>query len=122
MRDDIPLLAEMMLHAELFCAQIETATKKSARCEEQDELLLKIGQCRGALAQLQTHYDEESLTIDNATVCADFRHLVMGLMWVAFRARESVDFKLFRKLVQIESNFTYLLINRNSRANVRKSQ
>lgn len=111
-----------MLQAELFCAQIETATKESDRREEQDELLLKISQCRGALAQLQKHYDEEDLTIDNATACADFRHLVMCLMWVAFRAGRSVDFKLFRKLVQVESGFTYLLINRYGKADVRRSQ
>jgi hypothetical protein len=35
----------------------------------------------------------------------------MSLLWVAFRAGSLVDFKLFRKLVQIESGFTYLFIN-----------
>ncbi len=35
----------------------------------------------------------------------------MSLLWVAFRAGTRVDFKLFRKLIQIESGFTYLLIN-----------
>ena len=122
MADDTSLLAEMMLQAELFCAQIETATKESARSSEGDELLLKISQCRGALAQLQKHYEEESLTIENATACAVFRHLVMCLMWVGFRAGSSVDFKLFRKLIQIESGFTYLLINRTGKADVRGSE
>jgi hypothetical protein len=111
MSDETALLAEMMLHAEMFCAQIEGRAQDRPRNSEQDELRLKIGQCRGALAQLQTYHDADTLQISNPSVRADFRSLVMSLLWVAFRAGSLVDFKLFRKLVQIESGFTYLLIN-----------
>ena len=61
--------------------------------------------------QLQTYHDEDQLMIANPSVRSDFRTLIMSLLWVAFRARTLVDYKLFRKLVQIESGFTYLLIS-----------
>jgi hypothetical protein len=35
--------------------------------------------------------------------------LVMALMWIAFYARTAIDFKTYRRLVMIESSFTYLL-------------
>jgi hypothetical protein len=75
---------------------------------------LKISQCRGALTQLQAKFENDKLTIDDALVCADFRTLVMSLLWVNFAGRLLIDFKLFRKLVQIESGFTYLLIGRKT--------
>ncbi len=34
----------------------------------------------------------------------------MAILWVSFRSRRTMDFKLFRMVVQIESGFTYLLI------------
>ncbi len=113
--DDDALLVELMLQAELFCAQVEAAGKKVLSVPEVHTLLLKISQCRGALNQLQTKYDSDELTIDDALVCADFRTLVMSLLWVQFLARQFIDFRLFRKLVQIESGFTYLLIGRKNR-------
>ena len=111
MTDDTALLAEMMLQAEMFCGRIEAGAQDRPKGPDQDELRLKISQCRSALRQLQNYHDEDKLTISNAAVRADSRSLVMSLLWVAFRAGALVDFKLFRKLVQIESGFTYLLIN-----------
>src|ERR1700754_2405765 len=105
------MLVEHMLQAELFCGQIEKLGKQKLPLSEMCELLLKISQCRGALTQLQTKFENDELTIDDASVCADFRVLVMSLLWVHFIARQFVDFKSFRKLVQIESGFTYLLIS-----------
>ena len=43
---------------------------------------------------------------------ADFRQLVMALLWVAFYARTAIDFRIFRMLVRIESGFTYVLVTR----------
>ena len=111
MRQDTDLLAEMMLQAEVFCTRIEAAAIGRLRKADNDELRLKISQCRGALGTLQGYYEANKLTIDSPAVCANFRQLVMSLLWVTFRAGSIVDRRLFRKLVQIESGFTYLLIN-----------
>ena len=108
------LLIELMLQAELFCSQIEKLGKQRLPLAEMHALLLKISQCRGALSQLQTKFENDELTIDDALVCADFRTLVMSLLWVQFISRQFIDFKLFRRLVQIESGFTYLLISRKN--------
>jgi hypothetical protein len=45
-------------------------------------------------------------------VRADFRQLVMALLWIAYYARGAIDFRIFRMLVRIESGFTYLLVSR----------
>jgi hypothetical protein len=109
MNEDSETLAELMLHADQFCSKIEAAMKDVAPSPEQEELRTKLGQCRAQLAYLQKVYEEDKLKIENPAVRADFRHLVMALMWIAFYARTAIDFKLFRMLVMIESGFTYLL-------------
>ena len=101
-----------MLHAEQFCSRVEEATKDVAPTAEHGELRLKIGQIRNQLAQLQEIFDDDKLSIENPRVRADFRQLVMALLWVAFYARTAIDFRIFRMLVRIESGFTYLLVSR----------
>ena len=113
---DDALLVELMLQAEVFCNRVEAVAKKSLPHSELEELRLKIGQCRGALAELQRKYEDDQLTITKTTICAEFRNLVMSLLWVNFLARNAVDRRLYRKLVQIESGFTYLLITRKRTA------
>ena len=112
MKEDSETLAELVLHADQFCSKIEAATKDVAPNPEQEELRTKLGQCRAQLAHLQNVFDEDKLNIENPAVRADFRHLVMALMWVAFYARTAIDFKTYRRLVVIESSFTYLLVSR----------
>ena len=109
---DDSLLPELMLQAEVFCAQAEGAGEKTLSSAAMEDLRLKISQCRGALAELQGKYEADQLTITNAAVCADLRNLVISLLWLSFLARNIIDRRLFRKLVQIESSFTYLLITR----------
>jgi len=92
-----------MLQAEVFCAQVEAVSKKDLSLSDMHALNLKINQCRGELVHLQELYETDNLTINDPAVCADFRRLVMSLLWVNFLGRSSIDFKLFRKLVQIES-------------------
>jgi len=108
-KEDAETLAELMLHADQFCSKIEAAMKDVAPNPEQEGLRTKLGQCRAQLAYLQNVYDEDKLNIENPAVRADFRHLVMALMWIAFYARTAIDFKTYRRLVMIESSFTYLL-------------
>ena len=110
--DDTETLAELMLHAEQFCSRVEEATKDVAPIAEQSELRIKIGQIRNQLASLQELFDDGKLNIENPTVRADFRQLVIALLWVAFYARTAIDYRTFRRLVLIEASFTYLLVTR----------
>jgi hypothetical protein len=112
MKEDTETLAELMLHAEQFCSKVEEATKDVAPIAEQGELRLKIGQIRNQLASLQELFNEGELNVENPTVRADFRQLVIALLWVAFYARSAIDFKIYRMLVRIEAGFTYLLVSR----------
>ena len=114
MDEETALLVELMLQADLFCNEVETAGKKALLLADMHALSLKISQCRGVLSHLQKLYENDELTVHDPGVCADFRTLIMSLMWVNFLAKGLVDFKLFRKFVQIESGFTYALITRRS--------
>ena len=113
--EDSETVAELMLHAEQFCSRVEEATKDVAPIAEHSELRIKIGQIRNQLAQLQEIFNDDKLSIENPRVRADFRQLVMALLWVAFYARTAIDFRIFRMLVRIESGFTYLLVTRKGR-------
>lgn len=96
--EDTIALDELLFHAERFCSCIESAVADSAPAPaEDDELRLKIAQCRGLLSLLQKAFDEDELRIENVSVRGNLRAL---------------DYKLFRMLVLIESGFTYLLIAR----------
>jgi hypothetical protein len=110
--EDTKTLVELMLHAEQFCSKVEEATKDVAPIAEGSELRIKIGQIRNQLASLQELFNEGKLNVENPTVRADFRHLVIALLWVAFYARSAIDHRTFRRLVLIEASFTYLLVTR----------
>ena len=114
MNDGDALLVELMLQAELLCTQIEGLGKKRLPLSEMHALMLKISQCRGVLSHLQAKYEDDELTIADAAICGDFRTLVVSLLWISFIARTFIDFKQFRRLIQIESGFTYLLIGRKN--------
>jgi hypothetical protein len=111
-----------MLHADQFCSQIEATRRTIPDAQDEVELRLKLGQCRGLLSELQAIFDEGQLNIQNASVRGHFRHLIMGLLWLAFRARHEITFKLFRMLVRIDSGFTYLLISGRISGNDAPSQ
>ena len=112
MEDDTDTLAEMMLHADQFCLKVEEAMKDAAPIAEQGELRLKIGQIRNQLASLQELFNEGRLNLENPTVRADVRQMVIALLWVAFYARTAIDYRTFRRVVLIEASFTYLLVTR----------
>jgi hypothetical protein len=107
--EETETLAELLLSADLFCSKIEIAAKSIGASGEKTELRTKLGQCRTQLAHLQNVLDEENLYLEEPSVRADFRHLLMLLMWLSYYARTVIDYKLFRRLVVIESTFTYLL-------------
>jgi hypothetical protein len=112
MSEHTETLAELMLHADQFCSKVEDAVKDVAPNPEEKELRTKIGQCRNQLACLQEVFNDGKLNMKNPRVRADFRQLVMALLWIAFYARSAIDFRTFRMLVRIESGFTYLLVSR----------
>ena len=112
MKEDTETLAELMFHAEQFCSKVDDAIKDVAPVSEEKELRTKIGQCRNQLAYLQEVFNDGKLNIENPRVRADFRQLVMALLWISFYARSAMDFRIFRMLVMIESGFTYLLVSR----------
>ena len=108
--DETQFLVEMMLQAELFCSALECDAQLRPKTSDTDGLRLKISQCRGFLGTLQKIYEEDQLTLVNGSVRGYFRQLVMALMWTAHLAGSAVRFEEFRRLVQIESGFTYLLM------------
>jgi hypothetical protein len=112
MNEDTKTLSELMLSADQFCSRVEQSLKDAAPIPEEQDLRLKIGQCRNQLAYLQELFNDGKLHIENPRVRADFRQLVMALLWISFYARSVIDFKMFRMLVMIESSFTYLLVSR----------
>jgi hypothetical protein len=112
MKEETETLAELMLHAEQFCSRVEEATKDVAPLAEQGELRTKIGQIRNQLASLQELFNEGKLNLANPPVPADFRQMIIALLWVAFYARTAIDYRTFRRLVLIEASFTYLLVTR----------
>ena len=115
MSEETALLAELMLHSDVFCTAVEAEGARRLPPDKVDPIRLKISQSRGILAHLQKEYDDDRLTISDPAICADFRSLIMSLLWVNFLAQELIDQKMFRKLVLIESSFTYLLIARLKR-------
>jgi hypothetical protein len=114
MSEDAETMFEMMIHAERFCSAVENLADDLAG-KEHEELRMKISQCRSLLQQLRLIYDASELTATNGSACGYFRQLIIAFMWTAHYARKTIDFRLFRKLVVLESSFTYLLIKRGFR-------
>jgi hypothetical protein len=112
MSEDTDILAELMLHADQFCSKVEHAANDVAPSPQGKELRAKLGQCRTQLAYLQEVFNDGKLSIEDPSVRAEFRQLIIALLWVAFHARGALDFRIFRMLVRIESGFTYLLVRR----------
>ena len=112
MEEGTALLVELLLQADLFCNRVEALARSQLSRSDLDALRLKISQCRGILTHLQQLYENDTLAIRDPETCADFRNLVISLLWVNFLGRDLIDRKMFRKLVQIESSFTYALITR----------
>lgn len=100
-----------MLCAEQLCGELECL---ATPLEDDDriELRLKLSQCRGFLGELQESFNSGTLSISSAVVRANFRQLIMALLWAVFRARHIIDRKMFLRLVSIESGFTCLLAMR----------
>lgn len=122
MIEETSALTEIMLQAELFCSKLEALAKKCLPLSEMHALSLKISQCRGVLSHLQELYEEEELTLENPAIRAEFHQLLMYLLWVNFLGRNCIDLDLFRKLIQMESSFTHLLIIRSEEKNERGLQ
>ena len=102
---------EIMRSAEKFCATIESVSKNVAPGREPEQFHAKLGFCRTQLFHLQQLHDQSELTVENPQTREGFQSLLIGLMWLAFYAREVVSYKTYRVLVMIESSFAYVLLN-----------
>jgi len=105
------LLAEMMLHAAQFCNQAETFAALLDNKRDLEEFRLKLGQARNILERLQQTYNESAFDMQKKGLMAEFRQLIIALLWMGYYTRQHLDFRLFRRLVSIEAAFTYLLLN-----------
>jgi hypothetical protein len=110
--EDAATLMDIALSAEQFCSRVEAGAQDMAPTRDYEELRLKIAQCRTLLRRVQDISARQQLRIEDPSIRADFRYLIMTLLWMAFYGRAIIDFRLFRKLVLIEANFTYLLVSR----------
>ena len=99
-----------MLAAEAFCSQVEARTKNIPQNPEKKELHAKLGLCRIQLAYLQNFFDDDELKLAAPLVREGFRHLIIAILWVAFYSRNTIDFRLFRRVVLIEAVFSNLLV------------
>jgi hypothetical protein len=101
-----------MRSAETFCATVESVSKNVAPEREAGQLHAKLSFCRTQLFHLQQLHDQSELGVENAQAREEFRNLIIGLMWLAFYAREVISYKTYRMLVTIESSFAYVLLNK----------
>ena len=105
-------LPEMILYADQFLSRAEIASKDQLKGLETEELRLKVTQCRNILALLQEAFNESRLNMAEDIVQEQFRSLILILHWVAFYARNVLDYKTYRRLVLVQAGFTRLLIIR----------
>lgn len=106
-------LAALMFHAERFCSYIEVAAlERGVPPADSDELRLKLGQCRNGLARLQSLFNEDKLSIDDASVRAEFRLVLLTLLWTVYYGRTVLDRKPFRHLLLVHAGFSDLLARR----------
>lgn len=113
MIDETQTLPELMLHALQFCDRVDDLIADSAPNSERSEARLKLSQSRNILVLLQDSFNEGKLDLDNPSVRAEFRVLILNLLWVSFRVRDVMDLKTFRILVQLEATFTFMLTMRS---------
>jgi hypothetical protein len=102
-------LTEIIKTAEEFCTGVELALQDCAPLSDHDnkELHIKIGLCRNLIAYLRSLPDPG---IANPAVRNGLRSLITGMIWVAFYARPSINYRLYRKLVIVEALYTHILI------------
>ena len=73
-----------MRSAEKFCATVESVAKNVAPGQEPEQFHVKLGFCRTQLFHLQQLQDQSELTVENPEAREGLRHLIIGLMWLAY--------------------------------------
>ena len=88
-------LAEMMFHAQRFCSKVEDAVKDAAPISHEEDVRIKIGQCRNQFVHLQKLFEDDKLNIENPRVRAEFRQRVMAFLWISFLRTKRDRFQNF---------------------------
>lgn len=114
MPEDSETLAALIFHADTFCSRIESLSDdRVIFAPDREELRLKVGQCRNALERLQHEFDADRLRIADASIRAEFRFVLLMLLWAAFYGRRVLDRDAFRHLLLVYAEFTNLLIRQS---------
>lgn len=102
--------AEVLFYGEQFCAAMYSASANVNAESDRLELLLRIGQSRGLMEQLQKAFNENKLDMATAMVREQFRCLLLTLHWAAYYGRTILDRHAFKRLILADASFTRLLM------------
>jgi len=102
--------SELLFYAEQFCSAMHFASAKVKVQTDREELLLRVGQSRGLIEQLQKAFNEDKLDMASITVREQFRLLVLTMHWAAYYGRAVIDRSAFKRLMLADALFTRLLI------------
>lgn len=110
MSDQLFTPSELLFYAEQFCSAMQAASQDVVFQSDREELLLRVGQSRGLIEQLQIAFNEDKLDMSTARIREQFRCLVLTLHWVGYYGRTVIDRSAFKRLMLAEALFTRLLI------------
>jgi hypothetical protein len=111
MDNEATVLAELMLSAEQLCAILENPQENRLTNADAEELRLKLGQARNAVARLQSRFDQDELKIVGKSVQAEFRLIIVTLSWAVYYCRQTIDRAAYRRFVSIQSGLIGVLTN-----------
>jgi len=103
--------SELLFHAEQFCLRVHEWADDLSDQQERQDILLKIGQSRSLLLQLERTFEEGKLQIGRPPAAQLLHCLIAHLQWCAFYCRKVIDRRTFRRLSMIQAGFSDLLIS-----------
>ena len=104
----VAILIEIIDTADEFCSAVESAIQDAAPLPEREgqELRLKLGLCRNLIGYVRGLANPE---VENPMARDTVRSLLTAMIWVAYYARASLNYRLYRKLIIAEATFTHIL-------------
>jgi hypothetical protein len=110
MTDQLFTPSELLLYGEQFCSAMYSASRNVTSETDREELLLRIGQSRGLIEQLQIAFNDDKLDLARAATREQFRCLLLCLHWAAYYGRTVLDRSAFKRLILADATFTRLLM------------